>query len=488
METKEFFKPEPYQIFSVNHVIKNPASALFLDMGLGKTVIILTAIAHLKKHGAIKRALIVGPKNVARSVWPYEARKWAHLSDLKVTRIMGTEKQRAKILADIHLGNSSDVYTINRELVPWLCTYFGGSYLPFCMCVIDESTAFKSIDAIRWKMLSKITPYMPYRVIMTGTPIPNGYEDLYAQLFLLDAGERLGGTKKQYMDKFFYLEAIRGTQRSRYKLIPGLENQINEKLKDIAISMHGTDFLKDVPSVSYIDIPIDLDENVIKKYKQFKKHKVLELAESLKSLLKSGSDIDLTNFITAKNAVSLSGKLLQFASGAIYNDDQTETKGKKEYTIIHDEKLDAIEEILQMSEDGVLIACNYQHEYERIEKRLKRYKPVFYKNEKQEEDWNAGKIRVMYANWRSLCYGANLQYGGHTIIWFSPTWNLEGKMQFDARLPRRGQKSRVNIYQLFCLGTEEERVYSRLLEKDKDQQDFIDDLKNDIVEMIKHVL
>lgn len=481
---REIFIPEPYQIYSINHLIYNPAAALFLDMGLGKTVITLTAFQHLKKYGAVKRMLIIGPKNVTRSVWPAEVAKWEHLKDISCAVIQGTVKQRVKILESIGSKNSYDVYTINRELVPWLCAYYGGMYLPFCMCVVDESTSFKSTDAVRFKSLSRVMPLLPRRVIETGTPIPNGFEDLWAQIYLLDGGERLGDTKGKYLKEFFYPEAIRGTQRTNYKIIPGVQNAVNDRIKDISISLRSDDLLK-LPPVSYIQTPIDLDDKLMKQYRKFKRDKVLELAESLKEQMKSQNGVDFTKFVTAKNAITLSGKLMQFASGAIYNDDNTDSSV---YNLIHNEKIEVLDEIIESSAGGVLVACNYRHEYDRIQSRLSHWKPRQYKNEQDVIDWNEGKIKVMYCNARSLSHGSNLQFGGHTIVWLSMTWDLEVYIQFNKRLPRRGQINRVNIYHLICKGTEDERVYARLQEKDALQKDFVEEIKKDINEILKHVI
>lgn len=476
---KEIFIPEPYQIYAINHLINNPKSALFLDMGLGKTVITLTAIAHLMRYGLLRRVLVIGPKNVAQTVWPLEVEKWQHLDGMKCEVIKGTEKKRLETLRGINLGKSAHIYTINRELVPWLTTHYGGSKMPFDMYVIDESTSFKSSDAVRFKALSPITPEAYRCVIETGTPVPNGMIDLWSQMYLLDGGLRLESTKGKFLSKYFYQEAIRGTKgRTRPVVIPGMENIINSKIKDIAISMTAQDLIKLQP-VSYIEYPIELPDNLMQKYRKFKKDKILELGESLKEQQAAGL-VDLSSFITANNALSLSTKLVQFASGAVYIDKNV----NNDYTIIHDEKFEALEEIIESSSGGVLVACNFQHEYERLESKLKKYKPVFYKNKEHDKLWNEGKIKVMFCHAKTLCYGANLQYGGHTIVWLSLSNVLEQYLQFNMRLPRRGQVNRVNIYHILCKGTEDERVYRHIQQKDADQKAFIDDIKKDISDIM----
>lgn len=481
---KEVFTPEPYQVFGINHLISNPKAALFLDMGLGKTVVTLTAIAHLMRYGCIRKVLIIGPKNVSRSVWPMEAEKWQHLDGMRVERIIGTEKQRIKVLMDMNLREPAHVYTINRELIPWLVAYYGGSVMPFDMYVVDESTSFKNSDAVRFKALSAVMPSAARGIVATGTPTPNGMVDLWAQIFLLDGGLRLEPTKGKYLAKYFYQEHIRGTERSKSVVIPGAQNLINDRIKDIAISMDAKDLIK-LPPVSLIDYPIELPEALMQKYKKFKKDKVLELAESIRSMMQNG-DVDLSKFITAKNAISLSTKLIQFTSGAIYNDDKVDNS---DYVVIHNEKIDALEEIIEMSEGGVLVACNYQHEYDRIASALKKYKPVRYKTEKDMIDWNAGKIKVMYSHAKSLGHGSNLQFGGHTIVWMSNNFDLELYTQFNQRLPRRGQVNRVNIYRLVCKGTEDVRVCQVLDQKGSDQQEFINAMKQDVMDILSgHVL
>lgn len=449
-----------YQIHCIDHVINNPYSALLIDMGLGKTVSTLTAIDRLiYQELEIDRVLVIAPKRVAESVWSAELDKWQHISHLNIVKITGTEKQRKEALRQ-----KADIHIISRDSVAWLCGLYGGSMLPYQMLVIDESSSFKNHASMRFKALKKVQACFKRVVILTGTPAPNGLIDLWAQIWLLDRGQRLGQTITFYRDNYFR-KSYNGFS---YDPQEDSEQRIHSKLKDICISMKSEDYLELPERIdTYIDV--ELTPVLKKQYEDFEREKVLEMFG------------DGETEITAMNAAALSNKLLQFAGGAIYDEDRNVHE-------IHDLKLDATEQFIEEANGKpVLIFYSYKHEFDRLMTRLKKYKPVKMQTPQHEKDWNAGKIQVMLLHAASGGHGLNLQEGNTSMLWFSLNWSLELYMQANKRLHRQGRKYPVIIGHLIAKGTEDENVVKRLEGKQNTQETLMASVKAKIEKYKKYI-
>lgn len=406
----------------------------------------------------IDTVLIVGPKRVVSSTWPDEVEKWSHLSHLKISKIIGSVKERQAAIKQ-----KADIYLVSRDNLVWLIGEFGGSKLPYDMLVIDESSSFKNPTAVRSKALKAVQPCFKRVVILTGTPAPNGLIDLWFQLWLLDRGERLGRFVTNYKDRFFLRVCKPGSHHGKYVPTEETKERIYGLIKDIVISMKSEDYL-DLEPVRFIDVPIKLTPKVFKQYEDFERERVMELLESE---------------VTAMTASVMSGKLLQFAGGAIYDDEKNTHE-------IHDEKLDALEELIEAANGSpVLVAYTFKHELARIMDRLKAYKPVHFSTDKHIKDWNAGKIPVMVMHPASGGHGLNLQHGGHIAIWFSLNWSLELYEQWNKRLPRPGQKKQVVIYRLIATGTEDESVVKSLDSKGRTQEGLMQAVKAKIAKYKK---
>lgn len=432
-----------YQPPVIQHIINNPFCGLFLDMGMGKTVSALTAINTLiHEDFELDTVLIIGPKRVVSSTWPDEIAKWSHLRNLKASPIIGTEKERR---AAIRV--KADIYLISCDNFAWLVAEFGGSMLPYQMCIVDESSKFKNPSAIKSKVFKKVQPCFSRVVILTGTPAPNGLIDLWFQIWMLDRGKRLGEFVSNYKDRFFLRVCKPGSHYGKYVPNDVTKKRIYKLIKDIVISMKSEDYL-DLEPVRFIDVPIQLSPKVRKLYEKFERERIMELVESE---------------VTAMTASVMSGKLLQFAGGAVYDDEKNVHK-------IHDEKLDALEDLIEQANgQPVLIAYTFKHELARILERLKAYKPVHFQTDKHIKDWNEGKIEILVMHPASGGHGLNLQHGGNIAIWYSLNWSLELYEQWCKRLPRPGQKKQVRIYRLIAKGTEDESVVKSLDSKGKTQ-------------------
>ena len=445
-----------YQLTSVDHIMNNTHCALFLEMGLGKTVSTLTAITRLMfEELDIDSALVVAPKRVAESVWDAEIEKWDHLSHLKVSKIIGSDKQRRKALSE-----KAHIYTIGRDNIAWLCGQFGGSMLPFDMLVIDELSSFKNPKSVRFKALRGVQPSFKRVVGLTGTPAPNGLIDLWSQVYLLDRGKRLGKFISHFREDYFKPGKRNGAIVYSYDLVSDGEQRIHEKIGDICMSMKAKDYLTLPGRIdNFIDIKFPPD--IQKKYDAFEREQVLSIF----------SDHEEGKEISAVNAAALSNKLLQFANGAVYDED-------RKYHIVHDLKIEATEEIIEDANGKpVLIAWTYRHDMERLMVALKKYNPRELKVDKDIKDWNEGKIQVMLMHPASGGHGLNLQAGGHIIIWFGQTWSLELEQQFNARLDRQGQKEVVIINKLVACKTIDQDVIKAQEEKSAKQNGLMEAVK-----------
>lgn len=435
------YKPHAYQARATRFVLDHPFCALFMDMGLGKTVSTLTAVdSMLFDRCEAGKVLVIAPKSVAQNTWTSECTKWDHLRHMEISVVMGTSAKRRKAL-----GKDADVYVINRDNVSWLVkemTSTGG--WPFDCVVLDESSSFKNFQSHRWKSLWSVRPYMSHLILLTGTPAPNGLMDLWAQVKLLDRGERLGRFIGQYRDAFFNPGARSGAVVYDWKAKPGAKERISEKISDICLSMKAEDYLE-MPAVIDGGMTLQLEE--INSYRKFEKDCVMDLADGAE--------------ILAVTAVSLTNKLLQFSSGAVYDDEHS-------WHEVSTTKLDALSDLLEQTDEPVLLFYNYQHEKERI---LQQHpEAVPFKGEPEIlEQWNAGRIRLLLCHPASVAYGLNMQKGGHIIVWYSPTWNLELYEQANARLYRQGQEKPVIIYHLICTGTMDEAVMAALKGKGNTQ-------------------
>lgn len=451
-----------YQMYGYRHIMSHPYCGLFLDMGLGKTVTTLTAIQELMySELEICNCLIVAPKRVAETVWSDEIGKWEHLKMLTVSKIIGSERNR--ILA-VH--KKADIYIVSRDNVAWLCAFWGGERLPYDMLVIDELSSFKSYKAIRFKSLRKVRPYFKRVVGLTGTPAPNGLIDLWPQMFLIDRGERLERTITRYREKYFKEGRKNGNIVYKYELLENSDQKIHDAIKDICVSMKAEDYLN-MPDRIDNFIDLHLTPELQKKYNDFEKEHILELVGS--------SDISVLN------AASLSNKLLQFANGAVYDED-------REVHEIHNLKIEALEDIIEESNGNpVFVAWSYQHDRDRIIRSLSKYKPRELKTEKDIRDWNDGKIQLLLAHPASVGHGLNLQAGGHIIVWFGLPWSLELYQQFNARLLRQGQTgASVIIHHLVMHNTHDTDVIRALNSKEAKQNSLMDSIKARINKYLKN--
>ena len=447
------YKPYDYQRTAMQWIVDKPKCGLFLDMGLGKTVSTLTAIQQLIDDCEVSRVLVVAPKKVAETTWSTEAQKWEHLHDLKVVKVLGTEKQRC-----LALSQKADVYVTGRDNFVWLVGKYGGR-LPFDTLVIDELTSFKSAKSERFKAMRIALPSVHRVIGLTGTPAPNGLIDLWAQMYCLDQGERLGRSVTKYREAYFETHRWNNIV-VRCDVRKGCEEIIINKIADICLSMQAKDYLQ-LPDLITHTATVELTPKVREAYERFEREKVLEF--------KTEHGQEPAN-VLAQSAAGLMNKLAQFANGAVYDDSMQVHE-------VHSEKLDRLAEIVEAANgNSVLVFYQYKHDVTRIAAKLKGYRVRAYQGEKDLNDWNAGQIDVLLAHPASTAYGLNMQQGGHYIVWFGTGWNLEHYQQANARLHRQGQQHPVQVYKLICAGTVDEKASAALEGKKGVQQSLLDSL------------
>jgi len=439
------YQPHDYQKYATKFIIDHPVAAILLQMGLGKSVITLTAIQQLLAIGSVHRVLVIGPLRVARDTWPAEIEKWDHLSRLEYSVAVGTESERrAALMLDV------PIHIINRENVQWLIE---SSHIPFeyDMIVIDELSSFKNHQAKRFKSLMKQRHRVSRVVGLTGTPSSNGLMDLFAEYKLLDMGKRLGRFITQYRQDFFVPDKCGYDRVYSWKPRPGAEQEIYRRIGDITVSMKSVDFLK-MPECVINRVPVAMDSNERELYDELKTELVLSL----------GDDI-----IDAKNAAALSGKLTQMSNGAVYSEAGDAIR-------LHDRKLDALEDLIEAANGNpVLVAYWYQHDIQRIQERFPKVRTL--RTSRDIADWNAGKIPVAAIHPASAGHGLNLQAGGSTLVWFGLTWSLELYQQTNARLWRQGQQAEtVVIHHIITTDTIDEQIMNALERKDRTQAALID--------------
>ena len=444
------YKPYDYQKYATQFIEDNEVAAVFLECGLGKSVITLTAIKNLYDRGEVSRVLVVAPLRVGKNTWPDEIRKWEHLSGLTFAVAIGTESERLTALY-----KNATITIINRENVEWLVEKSGVSF-DYDMLVIDELSSFKSFKAKRFKALLKKRPYVSRVVGLTGTPSSNGLMDLWAEFRLLDLGERLGRYITRYRLSYFTPDKRNAQVIFSYKPLPNAEKQIYDKISDITISMKACDYLK-LPPLVMNTVAVEMGEKEKDLYDSLCADMVLSLDES---------EID------AVNAASLSNKLLQMANGAVYGDE-------KRVCRIHDEKLGALEDLIESANGKpVLVAYWFKHDLERIKAKFPYVREI--KTDEDIRAWNRGEVAVGVIHPASAGHGLNLQTGGSTLIWFGLTWSLELYQQTNARLYRQGQTNTVVIHHIVTKGTIDEKVLSALEKKEKTQNSLIDAVKAEL--------
>lgn len=451
------FRPYAYQRRAIDFVKATPYCALLLDMGLGKTVATLTAFRELMDDCEVERMLVVAPKKVAEATWADECAKWEHLAGLRVSVILGTERQRVAAMQ-----RAADVYVTSRDLIGWLVARLGGAW-PYDMLVLDELTSFKSPKAGRFRAVRMIRPKCRRVVGLTGTPTPNGLKDLWAQIYCLDMGQRLGRSVTGFRGRWFNSYGKNGIT---YRLDPkkGAEAEISALIGDITLTMQAKDYLE-LPPLMERDVYVDLSAATRKKYDAFERERVMEVAAAMEGQPQQ---------IVAGSAAALMNKLQQFAGGAVYNDDG-------EAVTLHREKLDAFAELIERAEgEHVLVFYQFRHEAARIAAALKSRRVRRYEGADDLRAWNAGEVDVMLAHPASTAYGLNMQAGGNVIVWYGTGFNAELYSQAVARLYRQGQTRPVRVFRLVVKGTADEDAAKAVASKLSAQDAVLRALKDRI--------
>ena len=445
------FVPYEYQTRAIRKIVRDRSVGLFLDMGLGKTVITLTAVRNLIEDFVVWKVLVIAPKRVAEDTWTSEHEKWDHLKSLRISKVLGTGAQRTKALDE-----DADVYVIGRDNVQWLIGLYQQRRKgwPFDMIVIDELSSFKNPQSKRFRALRKALPCTKRVVGLTGTPSPNGLMDLWAQVYLLDQGERLGKTIGAYREQYFRPGKRNGYVVFNWEPVRGAQEEIQSKLQDICLSMSAEDYLE-LPDLIPRTVKVHLTDPEWKVYQTMERDALIELE-------------DPDDAVVGLNAAAVMNKLLQIANGRVYSD--------RGYVVtVHEEKLDALEEIVDTASGPVLVFYSYRHDLDAIQGRFKYAKTL--NGPEDIKAWNEGQIPMLLAHPASVGYGLNLQAGGHVIVWYGLTWSLELYQQANARLYRQGQKHAVIVHHLITAGTVDEQVMEALEKKDTSQAALLMALK-----------
>lgn len=445
------FTPYDYQKRAIDKIIDQPFVGLFLEMGLGKTVISLTAAWTLMfDRFEVARVLVVAPLKVAEDTWSRESDKWDHLQGLRISKILGSAKTRIAAAEA-----EADIYVINRENVPWLVEHFLQAW-KWDMVILDELSSFKNNQAARFKAFKKVRPLVRRVVGLTGTPNPNGMMDLWAEIFCLDQGERLEKTIGRYRSLYFKPGRGDGHIVYNWDLLPGAAERITKKISDITVSMKAEDYIALPQRIDNV-IKVQLPEKSKKEYKKLEREHVLELfAEG--------------QIISAASAAAVMGKLLQLSGGAVYEDEGG-------YVEFHNEKIKALADIIDTASEPVLVFYGYRHERQRLLEKFGKLGPREITGPDDITDWNEGRVELLIAHPASVGYGLNLQQGGHIIVWYSLPWSLELYQQANARLYRQGQTRPVIVNHLISQGTVDEDVMASLAAKDISQSALMDALK-----------
>ncbi|WP_225747237.1 DEAD/DEAH box helicase [Corynebacterium sp. Marseille-P4611] len=448
------YKPHDYQAHTTQFIIDHPESAIFLGMGMGKTISTLTAINDLiRNRFETQKVLVIAPIRVARDTWPTEIGKWDHLAGLTVSPIIGTAKQR-----EAAANRRADIYTIGRENIPWLVKHHGSRW-PYDMVIIDELSSFKNPQAKRFKALKKVRPKVHRIVGLTGTPAPNSLLDIWAPFRLIDNGQRLGKYITHYRDQYFTPGRRNGTVVYTWNLRPGADQAIYDNIADITVSMRTTDYLQ-LPEATHQHITVQLPAKARKHIDTLKRDLVLDLDDDT---------------IDAANAATLSLKLQQLAGGAIYNE------AGDDYITIHDEKIQALTELVDQAQGNPMLVCFwFKHERDRILDAIPGARVL--DRAKDFHDWNNGNIPVALIHPASAGHGLNLQAGGHIMVWYTTPWSLELYEQANARLHRQGQTEPVSIIHIDTADSIDQTVHQALTRKDTTQQALITAVKAQLEE------
>ena len=445
------FTPHDYQKRAIGRILDQNSIGLFLDMGLGKTVITMTAIEELMHDRfEVSRVLVIAPKKVAEDTWTREAAKWDHLKGLTISPVLGTAEQRTAAL-----DADADLYVIGRDNVVWLVELMQKRRKgwPFDMIVIDELSSFKNSQAKRFRALRRAIPFAHRVVGLTGTPSPNGLMDLWSEIYLLDQGERLGKTIGWYRDEYFRPGMRNGYTVYKWEPRKGAQKEIEKRISDICVSMSAADYLQLPERIDNV-IPVRLTDEERKAYDEMERDQLLQLGED--------------ETVVALNAAAVMSKLLQIANGAVYAEGGAVMR-------IHDEKARALEEIIDTTGEPVLVFYSFRHDLETIQRRIPEARTL--EGPEDIAAWNRGEIRVLLAHPASVGYGLNLQEGGHVIVWYGLTWSLELYQQANARLHRQGQERPVIVHHLITEGTVDEQVMKALQAKDTSQAALLAALK-----------
>lgn len=444
-----------YQRAGVRFIKEKRKCALFVDMGLGKTAISLTAIADLAAEMDIGRALIIGPQRVVKKTWPDEVKNWSHTRKLTHTVIVGTPKKRRKLLQQ-----PTDLHLVTCDSVHWLLEEFEGKDFPYDAIFIDESSKFKHHGSRRSKAMRILSKDVRYLVLLTGTPMANGLQDLWAQIYLLDRGARLGHRQKDFYDRWFR-PAFHGEKRRPLK---HAQTSILRRIEDICFTLKSEDYLE-LPKRLDNLIEIDLPPKVMEQYKRFEREFILEMED--------GAELE------ALSASALYQKLLQLANGVVYDAERNETR-------FHEEKIEALREVIEEANgDNVFVAYNFKSDVRAIKAAFPEAR-LLGKDTSVIDEWNRGEIPLLLAHPQSAGHGLNLQFGGGTIAWYGLTWNLENYLQFNKRIHRHGQtRKSVIIHHLIARGTIDETVMKAIRNKDSDQNALLDALKEKVREIIQ---
>ena len=440
------YDPHPYQAYATQRILNEAHVGLFIECGLGKTVITLTAVEQLiHQYEIVKRVLVIAPRKVAEATWQQEARKWDHLRRLTFATALGSAEQRAAAV-----NAEAEITIINRENVVWLCENWPGARWPFDLVVVDESSSFKNPSSKRFKALKRMLPKIHSVVILTGTPAPNGIEDLWSQIYLLDRGYRLGAYITHYRTRYF----DHNPWRHEYVPKPGAFEAVQAKISDICVSMKAEDWLQ-LPEMIVQDVPVVLEGPGLQAYRDMERTMVMDV---------EGEEISATT------AAALTGKLLQLCGGGVYDDFGYEHH-------VHDAKLEALAELLEGLAEPVLLFYGYRHELPYLREILKGRRWRELQCAGDADLWNQGKVDVLLAHPASCAYGLNLQQGGRHVIWYTLTWSLELYQQANARLYRQGQDRPVIVHRLLVRGGVDEDVAKALEGKDETQAALVEALK-----------
>jgi len=456
------YDPRPHQKIAAGWLRTHDRAGLFLDMGLGKTVVTLTRVKELLDDFAIDKALVIAPLRVAQDTWSRESAKWDHLRELRVSRVLGTRTQREGAL-----HKDADIYVINRENVQWLVEYIGNKW-PFDMVVIDELSSFKSASSKRWRCMKRVIKLSKYVVGLTGTPAPNGYIDLWPEIYMVDSGERLGRTLGEFRTRYFTPGAHKGHVVYEWRLKHGAREEIDRKLSDLCLSMSKDDWLQ-LPQIIFNIVICRMNDQERKLYDHLRDESILPLLRGAVSEVRSADEV-----IVGATAGALSNKLLQLACGCAYDD-------RGEVVPIHTRKLDALEDIrAEAHGQPLLVFYSYVFDRDRILEKFPDAEEI--KDSDTIDRWNRGEIPMLLCHPASAGHGLNLQDGGHIIVWVGLPWSLELYQQANARLHRMGQGESVIVHHIVCEGTLDERVMDVLEQKDATQKGLLDALKGYVYE------